>query len=97
MNKFIDKTAGFVHSALRKTRPGVADMVRFNDTGVPCWRCDGFLESYYCESGIYALRCDHGCLGVFLVRHLNARKAAEEIAGTHVGEIPGGGAPGAED
>lgn len=96
MNKFIDKSAGFVHAILRKNRPGVADAVRFCPTGVPCWRCDGHMEYYYCEDGIYALRCDNGCPGVFLVRELNAHRAADEIAGTHVGDIPGGGVPGAE-
>jgi len=96
MSSLIDSSAQHVFRALFKTRKGVCDMVRFRDTGVPCWRCTGNLEYYYCESGIFALRCSQGCEGVYLVSATNPRKAADKIAGTYVGEIPGGGVPGAE-
>lgn len=96
MSKFVDSCAVDVYAALFKDRK-MCEIVRFRDTGVPCWRCTGNLEYYYCESGLYALRCSHGCEGVFLVSARNPRKAADEIAGTYVGEIPGGGVPGAAD
>jgi hypothetical protein len=70
-------------------------MVRFRDTGVPCWRCTGNIEAYYGENRLYALRCDHGCAGVFLVAAGSPKAAADEVAGSYVGEIPGGGVPGA--
>lgn len=97
MSVLIDRSAQHVFNALFKARKGVGDMVRFRDTGVPCWRCTGNLEYYYCESGIFALRCSQGCDGVYLVSARNPRKAADTIAGTYVGEIPGGGVPGAAD
>lgn len=87
MNKFIDKSAGFVHAILRKKQPGVAEAVRFRPTGVSCWRCDGCIEVYYCEDGIYALRCDKGCPGVFLVREINTLRAAKSMTMEH--GVPG--------
>ena len=96
MSKTIDSSVLYLHNALRKLRYGIADMVRFESTGVPCWRCTGHIEAYYAESRLYALRCDHGCAGVFLIEAKNPRAAAEEIAGAHVGDIPGGGVPGSD-
>lgn len=100
MSSLIDNSAQLAFRSLCKIRPGAAvsfDMVRFRDTGVPCWRCTGNLEYYYCESGIFALRCSQGCEGVYLVSAISPRKASDKIAGTYVGEIPGGGVPGAAD
>ena len=96
MSKIVDSSVLYLHNALRMMRPGVADMVRFDSTNVPCWRCNGHIEAYYAENRLYVLRCDHGCAGVFLTEAKSPKDAAEEIAGTHVGDIPGGGVPGAE-
>lgn len=81
MSRLIDSSAEYLHNALQKMRPGVADMVRFHETSARCWRCGGHLEAYYCESGVYAVRCCRGCAGVFLVKENNHEHAAEAISG----------------
>ena len=95
MSKIADSSVLYLHNALHKMRSGVADMVRFDGTDVPCWRCTGHIEAYYAENRLYALRCDRGCAGVFLVEAKSPKAAADEVAGSYVGEIPGGGVPGA--
>lgn len=94
MSRAIDTTSVFLYGALVKPRSGIADIVRFRETSTPCWRCAGHLETYYCEDEVHAVRCGNGCRGVFLVRAKSPKEAADEIAGTYVGEIPGGGVPG---
>lgn len=77
----VDKTANFLHNALFRARPGVCDMVRFRETTVPCWRCGSPMETYYCEEGLHAVRCQSACPGVFLVKAGNPESAAKKIAG----------------
>lgn len=94
MSLQLDRIGIYLHDALTKRCDGMYDNVRFHETSVPCWRCPGHLEEHYCENGVYALRCNCGCPGVFLVYANNPDGAAREIAGAYVGEIPGGGVPG---
>lgn len=82
MSALTDKTANYLYNALFKGRPGVGDMVRFRETGVRCWRCGNPLEAYYCEEGLYAVRCQSAaCAGVFLVKAGCPDAAAEKLTG----------------
>lgn len=82
MSRLVDSSAQYLHNALCKMRPGVADMVRFNATRAGCWRCGYQLEAYYCENGLYAVRCCRPeCAGVFLIKANNPERAAGEISG----------------
>lgn len=82
MSALTDKTANYLYNALFKGRPGVGDMVRFRETEVPCWRCGGRMETYYCEDGLHAVRCGQGCPGVHLVKAKSPKSAAEAVSGS---------------
>lgn len=87
MSVLTDKTANYLYNALFKARHGVGGMVRFRETGVRCWRCGNPMEAYYCEEGLYAVRCQSAaCAGVFLVKAGNPESAAEAIAGNKEAE-----------
>lgn len=90
MSSLVNSSVLYLHNALCIS-PKVGDIVRFDDTGVECWRCDGHLEAAYCENRLYAVRCACGCAGVFLVSGSNPVNAAEIVAGQEqAGGVSGG-------